>query len=60
LLQVIDLKSVDLQYHVCRLDLEGQQTEVMEGDREDELPASSRWILPSADLLGLWENRIYD
>jgi hypothetical protein len=28
-LQVIDLKTVDMQYHVYRLDLEGQQTEVM-------------------------------
>jgi hypothetical protein len=38
-----------MQYHVCRLDLKGQQTEVMVGVREDELPAS-HWILPSADF----------
>ena len=56
----IDLKSVDMQYHIYRLHLEGQQTEVMEGDGEDELPATSHWILPSADLHGLWENRIYE
>jgi hypothetical protein len=60
LLQVIDLKTVDIQYHVYRLDLEGQQTEVMEGDGEEELPAASHWILPSAEFHGLWENLIYD
>jgi len=47
LLQVIDLKTIDKQGHVYRLDL-GQQTEVMEGDGE-ELPAASHWILPSAE-----------
>ena len=57
-MQVTDLKTVDLQYHVCRLDL-GQQTEIMEGD-EEELPAASHWILPSAEFHGLWENLIYD
>jgi hypothetical protein len=44
-LQVIDLKTVDMQYHVYRLDLEGQQTEVMEGDGED-LPAASHGSFP--------------
>jgi len=58
-LQVTDLKTVDLQYHVYRLDLEGQQTEIMKGDGE-ELPAASHWILPSAEFCGLWENLIYD
>ncbi|GFG40041.1 hypothetical protein Cfor_10534 [Coptotermes formosanus] len=58
--KVIDLKTVDMQYHVYRLDLEGQQTEVMEGDGEEELPAASHWILPSAEFHGLWENLIYD
>jgi hypothetical protein len=57
-LQVTDLKTVDLQYHVCRLDL-GQQTEIMEGDGE-ELPVASHWILSSAEFHGLWENLIYD
>jgi len=55
----LDLKTVEMQYHVYRLDLEGQQTEVMEGD-EKELPAASHWILPSAEFHGLWENLIYD
>jgi len=59
LLQVIDLKPIDMQYHVYRLDLEGQQTEVMERDGE-ELPAASHWILPSAEFHGPWENLIYD
>jgi hypothetical protein len=58
-LQVIDLKTVDMQYHVYRLDLEGHHTEVMEGDGE-ELPAASYWILPSAEFRSLWENLIYD
>jgi hypothetical protein len=58
-LQVTDLKTVDLQYHVCRLYLEGQQTEIMEGDGE-ELPAASHWILPFAEFHGLWKNLIYD
>ena len=49
-----------MQYHIYRLHLEGQQTEVMEGDGEDELPATSHWILPSADFHGLWEYRIYE
>lgn len=49
-----------MHYHVYRLGLEGQQTEAMEGDGEDELPAASHWILPSADFHGLWENLIYD
>ena len=57
-MQAIDLKTVDMQYHVYRLDL-GQQTEVMEGDGE-YLPAVSHWILPSAEFNGLWENLIYD
>jgi len=48
-----------MQYHVYRLDLEGQQTEVMERDGE-ELPAASHWILPSAEFHGPWENLIYD
>ena len=48
-----------MQYHVYRLDLEGQQNEVMEGD-EEELPAASHWILPCAEFHGLWENLIYD
>jgi hypothetical protein len=39
-LQVIDLKTVDLQYPVYRLDLKGQQTEIMEGDGEELPPAS--------------------
>ena len=51
-MQVIDLKTVDMQYHVYRLDLEGQQIKVMEGDRE-ELPAASHWVLPSAEFHGL-------
>jgi uncharacterized protein YcfL len=42
LLQVIDLKSVDTQYHVYWLDLEGQHAAVMEGDTEDELRATSQ------------------
>jgi hypothetical protein len=58
-LQVFDLKTVGMQYHVYRLDLEGQQTEVMEGD-EEELPAAGHWIRPSAEFHGLWENLIYD
>jgi hypothetical protein len=60
LIEGIDLKSVDMQYRIYRLHLEGQQTEVTEGDGEDELPATSHWILPSADLHGLWENQIYE
>ena len=43
---------MDLQYHVCRLDLEGQQTEIMESDGQ-ELPAASHWILPFAEFHGL-------
>jgi len=39
-LQLIDLKTADMLYRVYRLDLECQQTEVMEGDGE-ELPAAS-------------------
>ena len=58
-MQVTDLKTVDLQYHVYRLDLEGQQTEIVEGDGE-ELPAASHWILPSGEFHGLWENLTYD
>jgi len=58
-LQVIDLKTVDMQYHVYRLDLEEQQTEVMESDGEDS-PAASHWIIPSAEFCGLWEDLIYD
>ena len=54
-MQVIDLETVAVQYHVYRLDLEGQQTQVME-----ELPAPSHWVLPSAEFHGLWENLIYD
>ena len=57
-MRVTDLKTVDLQYHVYRLDL-GQQTEIVEGDGE-ELPAASHWILPSAKFHGLWENLTYD
>lgn len=62
MLQVIDLKTVRMQYYVYRLDLEGQQTEVMEGNdgEDDEMSAASHWILPSADFHGLWENLIYD
>jgi hypothetical protein len=62
LLQVVDLKTVNSQYHVYRLDVEGQQTEVMDGGdgEDDELPAASHWILPSVDFHGLWENLIYD
>jgi hypothetical protein len=30
----------------------------MEGD--GDLPATSHWILPSAESNGLWENLIYD
>jgi hypothetical protein len=62
LLQVIDLKTVRVQYYVYRLDLEGQQTEVMEGGdgEDDEMSAASHWILPSADFHGLWENLIFD
>ena len=48
MLQVIDLKTIYMQCHVYRLDVEGQQTEVMEGDGE-ELLAASHWILPSAE-----------
>jgi hypothetical protein len=57
-LQVIDLKIVDMQYHVYQLDLEGQQTEVMKGDWD--LPSAIHSIHPSADFDGLWENLIYD
>jgi hypothetical protein len=61
-LQVIDLKTVSTQYYVYRLDLEGQQVEVMEGSDgvDDEISAASHWILPSVDFHGLWENLIYD
>jgi len=58
-LQVIDLKTVDLQYPVYRLDLKGQQTEIMEGDGE-ELPPASHSILPSAEFHGLWKNIMCD
>jgi len=57
-LQAFDLKTVYMQYHVYQLDL-GQQTEIMEGERE-ELPAASHWILPSAEFHSFWENLIYD
>jgi len=58
-LQLIDLKTADMLYHVYRLDLECQRIEVMEGDGQ-ELPAASHWLLPSAEIHGLWENLIYD
>jgi len=58
-LQLIDLKTADMLYHVYQLDSECQRTEIMEGDGE-ELPAASHWILPSAEFHGLWENLIYD
>jgi hypothetical protein len=58
-LQVLDLKTVDMQYHVYQLDLEGQQTELMEGDGE-ELPAASHCIIPSAKFHGLWVHLISD
>jgi len=48
-----------MQYHVYRLDLEGQQAELMEGDVE-ELPAASHWILLSAEFYDLWKKLIYD
>jgi hypothetical protein len=61
LLQIIDFKTVNIQYHVYRLNTEGEQTEVMDsGDGEAELSAASHWLLPSADFHGLWENLIYD
>jgi len=59
-LQLIDLKTADMLYHVYRLDLDCQRTEEMERDGE-ELTAASHWILPSAESFnGLWENLIYD
>jgi hypothetical protein len=57
--KVIHLKTVDMQYHVYQLDSDGQQTKVMEGDRED-FPAASHSILPSAEFHGFWKNLIYD
>jgi hypothetical protein len=62
MLQVIDLQTVNVRYCVYRLNVEGQQTEVMDGGggEDDELSAASHWILPSADFHGLWENLIYD
>jgi hypothetical protein len=57
-LQVIDLITVAMQYHVYRLDLKGQQTEVIGGD--GDFPAASDWILLCAELHGLWKNLIYD
>jgi hypothetical protein len=62
LFQVIDFKTVNVRYYVYRLNVEGQQTEVMDGGdgEEDELSAASHWILPSADFHGLWENLIYE
>jgi hypothetical protein len=50
-LQVIDLETVDVQYHVYRLDLEGQQTEVMEGDGE-ELPVIGYFPLLNSMVFG--------
>lgn len=61
-MQVIDFKTVNVRYYVYRLNVEGQQTEVMDGGdgEDDELSAASHWILPSVDFHGLWENLIYD
>jgi hypothetical protein len=48
LLQVIDFKNVNAPNEVYQLNVEGQQTDIMDGgDQEDEeLSAASHWILP--------------
>ncbi|KAJ9588802.1 hypothetical protein L9F63_017913 [Diploptera punctata] len=60
--KVIDLKTVNITFHIYRLDLDGQQPEMMdEGDgQEGDISAANHWILPSVDFHGLWESLIYD
>ncbi|PSN54106.1 hypothetical protein C0J52_03117 [Blattella germanica] len=59
---VIDLKNVNICYHIYRLDMEGQQPEIMDGGdgQDDDISAANHWILPSVDFHGLWDNLIYD
>lgn len=56
----VDMKNIEVRYHVYKLDTVQCSTDTMDGDNEEDLPAFNSWQLPSEDFLGLWENLIYD
>lgn len=52
------LPLVKDEMHIFQLHNDGFIQEELED--EENLAASSNWLLPSAEFQGLWENLIYD
>ncbi|XP_071494026.1 pachytene checkpoint protein 2 homolog [Diadema antillarum] len=54
---VIDLKESVLKVSVFQLNEEGPASEELD---DEDLAAASHWLLPAADIHGLWETLIFD
>ncbi|KAJ8041863.1 Pachytene checkpoint protein 2-like [Holothuria leucospilota] len=55
--QAIDLCSTQLWIHVFTLSEDGPACEELDGE---EMSAANHWLLPAADMQGLWDNLIFD
>ncbi|KAK1118274.1 hypothetical protein K0M31_015316 [Melipona bicolor] len=53
------IQGATLKFHVYRLTTESAATETMKNDDED-IPASSHWMLPAQEFHHLWENLYFD
>lgn len=53
------IQGATLKFHVYRLTTESAATETMKNDDED-IPASSHWMLPAQEFHHLWESLYFD
>ncbi|KAG9283799.1 hypothetical protein AMEX_G2607 [Astyanax mexicanus] len=57
-LSKIDLRTTNLCIHIFSLSDDGPSTLNLEED--EELSAANHWLLPAAELHGIWESLIYE
>ncbi|RXG61602.1 Pachytene checkpoint protein 2-like protein [Armadillidium vulgare] len=58
--RIIDVDDVSRSYHVYKLDVGGPGVEELGGGGDDDVPAATHWLLPSAEFQHLWDSLIFD